>query len=277
MHSFASNDITKVQWPLSVITEQGEKTGVMRPPQIPLEGDLRDVVLRGGPTSCPSSPTSGNAWARHFLEKVFPMPEDVAYYKVCADEYLYTLAPVFGLIKTIPKPQGLYRVHGKNIYSSRSFEEKLQLELDGHAQQTAVLSRVLKRWDIAIDEDLWRRNSWFHRLASSIQDIAACIPHEENFILVDDGTWNAREIYPNRIVTPFLERDGQYWGSPENDEIAIQELNRLRDAGAYFIVFAWPSFWWLEYYPEFHMYLRAHFKCVLENERIIVFNLREKL
>lgn len=202
------------------------------------------------------------------------MPQDVPYYKVCADEYLYTLAPVFGLIKTISDPQGLYRVHGKNIYSSRSFEEKLQLELDGHAQQTAVLSGVLSRWGFPVDVELWRRNSWFHLLAASIKDIAACMPAGDAFILVDDGAWNAREIYKDRMVMPFLERDGQYWGSAENDEIAIRELERLRDAGACFIVFAWASFWWLEHYPEFHSYLRANFNCVLENERIVVFDLR---
>ena len=277
VHLFVEYELVKVQWPLWVIDEDGVKTGATRPPQVPNDGDLRDVVLRGGPTSCVSSPTSGNAWARHYLEKVLPMPEDVAYYKVCADEYLYTLAPVFGLIKTISKPQGLYRVHGKNIYSSRTFEEKLQLELSGHKQQTEVLTRVLKKWGINIDEDLWRRNSWFHRLALSIEEIATCIPQEDVFILVDDETWNVREIYPGRTVLPFLERDGQYWGSPENDNIAIQEINRLRDVGARFIVFTWPSFWWFDHYAEFNIYLRANFKCVLENERIIVFDLRNTL
>jgi hypothetical protein len=33
------------------------------------------------------------------------------------------------------------------------------------------------------------------------------------------------------------------------------------------MVFGWPAFWWLEYYAELH--------CLLVNERIIVFDLRE--
>ena len=79
---FLSNpEITKVQWPLWIVDKNGKRTGETRPSQVPPQGNFRDVVLEGGPTSCTSSPTSGNAWARHFLEKIFPVPEDVVYYK----------------------------------------------------------------------------------------------------------------------------------------------------------------------------------------------------
>jgi hypothetical protein len=50
-------------------------------------------------------------------------------------------------------------------------------------------------------------------------------------------------------------------------------LARLRGLGAAAIAFAWPSFWWLEYYAEFHRQLRAQFRCLLENERLVVFAL----
>ena len=66
-------------------------------------------------------PTSGNAWSRAFLQCVYPIPEDVAYYRRCADEYLYTLAPAFGRLRTIAEPQSCYRIHGQNIYSSADF------------------------------------------------------------------------------------------------------------------------------------------------------------
>jgi hypothetical protein len=45
-------------------------------------------------------------------------------------------------------------------------------------------------------------------------------------------------------------------------------------AGAGFIVFAWPAFWWLDHYAGLHRHLRAHFRCVLENDRLVVFDLR---
>jgi hypothetical protein len=41
------------------------------------------------------------------------------------------------------------------------------------------------------------------------------------------------------------------------------------------MVFGWPAFWWLEYYAELHRYLRGRFRCLLVNERIIVFDLRK--
>jgi hypothetical protein len=75
---------------------------------------------------------------------------------------------------------------------------------------------------------------------------------------------------------PFLERDGQYWGLPADDATALQEFDRLRNTGATFMVFAWPAFWWLDQYPGLHAQLRANFACALENERLVVFDLRSQ-
>ena len=82
---FKQPQVTKVHWPLWLVDEEGRRIGGTRPGQRLLEGDLRDRVLQGGPSSCPSAPTSGNAWARWFLDEVLPVPEDVSYYRVCAD------------------------------------------------------------------------------------------------------------------------------------------------------------------------------------------------
>jgi hypothetical protein len=48
----------------------------------------------------------------------------------------------------------------------------------------------------------------------------------------------------------------------------------LRRAGAGFMVFAWPAFWWLEHYIGLNQYLRSNFHCVLENDRLVVFYLK---
>ena len=60
-----------------------------------------------------------------------------------------------------------------------------------------------------------------------------------------------------------------------DDETAIRELERLRRSGASFLAFAWPAFWWLDYYSEFSGYLRAKFPCLLENKHLVVFDLRK--
>ena len=53
-----------------------------------------------------------------------------------------------------------------------------------------------------------------------------------------------------------------------------QELERLRQSGASFIVFAWPAFWWLDHYRELADYARKNFRCVLRNPDLLIFDLR---
>ena len=93
------------------------------------------------------------------------------------------------------------------------------------------------------------------------------------FILVDEAQWAIEEI-DGRLAIPFLEKNGEYWGAPNDDEEAIRELNRLAQAGAAFVVFGAPAFWWLDYYSALSEYLRSKFTCVLENERLVIFDLR---
>jgi hypothetical protein len=113
-----------------------------------------------------------------------------------------------------------------------------------------------------------------HQLRQAGEDIAEIIPRGDNFILVDDNQWDKSKIAMGRHFYPFLERGGEYWGPPPDDVTAIAELQRLRRSGANFIVFGWPSFWWFDCYPGLFSYLRGSFRCVLENGRLTVFDLR---
>ena len=79
-------------------------------------------------------------------------------------------------------------------------------------------------------------------------------------------------VAPGRTVMPFLEHDGQYWGAAPDAPTASNELDRMRRGGAQFVAFAWTGFWWLGHYTLFHEHLRAHFPCVLENERLVIFD-----
>jgi polysaccharide pyruvyl transferase WcaK-like protein len=103
------------------------------------------------------------------------------------------------------------------------------------------------------------------------EKIARFIPQDARFILVDDMHW-AGEL-PEWRTIPFLEKNGEYWGPPADSAVAIGELERLRNAGAEFIVFAEPSFWWLQLYRGFHSYLRDNYRCVLEDDELTVFNI----
>jgi glycosyltransferase involved in cell wall biosynthesis len=269
-------DVVKVHWPLWVVDANGRKTGKRKPSHAVPEGDLRETVVRDGPDNPTWPPTSGNAWKREFLEEVFPIPEmekECEVGSASADAYLSMLAPLFGRINRILEPQGFYRIHGENDHSAMSFDKKLRRDLRLFDHRSAVLQKYCRVFGIEVDPESWEQNSWFHRLRLAIQEITALIPPEDDFILVDDGNWGM-ELHAGRRPIRFLERDGQYWGAPPDDETAVRELERLRHAGAVFIVFAWPAFWWLDYYSELHDHLRSQFRCALENDRLVVFDLR---
>jgi hypothetical protein len=114
---------------------------------------------------------------------------------------------------------------------------------------------------------------WARQVYLADRDIASLTRPGEVFILVDEQQLGTG-LGAGRRALPFPERDGQYWGRPADDAAAIQELERLRQAGGGMIVFAWPALWWLEAYPGLHTYLRTHCRCALENERLIAFDLR---
>jgi SAM-dependent methyltransferase len=115
---------------------------------------------------------------------------------------------------------------------------------------------------------------WPQQLATAIAELRRTLPVGKTLILVNDDQWgNESRALRDYTTLPFLEHDGLYWGPPADDRTALRELERLRRAGASYIVFAWSSFWWLDYYAEFHQYLRATCTNVLENERLIIFQL----
>jgi Sulfotransferase family len=115
---------------------------------------------------------------------------------------------------------------------------------------------------------------WRERLCMAAGDITAVVPPDDTFVLVDDDRWRTRELVAGRRRIRFLEQDGHCAGRPADDAAAILELERLRKCGATFVVFAWPAFAWLDDYPRLARYLRSEYRCVLENDRLVAFDLR---
>jgi glycosyltransferase involved in cell wall biosynthesis len=274
--------VTKVHWPLRVIDALGRPTRRVVPQRTLEEGDLRERVVRLGPDSYASPPTTGNAWSRRFLENVLPVPE--AEFRQHADVYLTTLAPLFGPIAKVAEPLGCYRVHGQNDYACRSVAERNERNLSVYDYRCRALSKYLGTLGMVVPPDTWKAGNdsygWMERLRTALVELVPLIPAGESFLLVDGGQWGCASmeggLIDGRRTIPFLERDGQYWGPPADDEIAIQELERLRRTGAAFIVFAWSAFWWLDYYAAFHRYLRSRFPCRLHDDRLCAFDLQPK-
>lgn len=151
----------------------------------------------------------------------------------------------------------------KKLYEHNNIEQMFQESLEFIGPE----ARRKEAWNKQMEHKVWIK-----QLRLAMQELTHLIPQNETFILVDEGKW--AQSFVDRYTIPFLERDGQYWGCPPDSITAIREFERLHRAGAKFMVFGWPAFWWLDYYRELNHYLRSAFHCVLQNERLIIFELR---
>jgi hypothetical protein len=136
----------------------------------------------------------------------------------------------------------------------------------------ACCAELAKRCGAAANIETWTKHSWWHRHRQAVDELASLPRPHTPLILVDDSTWEVGPIDGRKRV-PFLERNGAYWGRPQDDAVAIAELERLRSEGASFIVIAWPAFWWLRHYAGFARHLRRGYPCILQNDRLVVFDL----
>jgi glycosyltransferase involved in cell wall biosynthesis len=161
--------------------------------------------------------------------------------------------------------QSVYGYLDRTKHCPNSIPNTTFLETDDDVSLSRVSARLYD------PEDLWSEMS---RLARVREEITALIGPKDTFILVDQDEWGTEETIRSRHPLPFLERGGEYWGVPPDEATAVQELERLRSAGANFMVFGWPAFWWLDYYTGLHRHLRSNYRCVLQTELLIVFDLR---
>jgi hypothetical protein len=193
--------------------------------------------------------------------------------KISSDAYLFGLAPAFGIIRRIAEPQALYRFHGQNMSKVTTFEKKVKKGMSMYDSIVSALKDHFERRGHRVDTATWRANGWWPRIHDSVEEIRRVVPRGCTFVLVDEDNWGTGAALDGRPRMPFLERDGQYWGPPADDETAIRELDRLRQVGADYLIFAWPAFWWLDHYSGLRSHVRSHFRCLLENDRIIIFRL----
>jgi hypothetical protein len=142
------------------------------------------------------------------------------------------------------------------------------------------LKRIQRRWNLVREpqlvgfvEERYQRGLGLLQLWR--EELAQLSPPEGFIILADMQEWTGSEIVEGIRKVPFLERDGVYWGSPDDDDTAICELERLRQCGANAIAFSWQAFWWFDYYAEFHRYLTTRFRRVIDNDHLVAFDLRD--
>jgi hypothetical protein len=240
------------------------------------EGDLLDALIKYGPEKCGgppySPPTSGNAWSRHYIQEIMPIPEDL--YKSNTDKYLHFLAPVYGEMRAIHKALGGYRVHGGN-YSHHPIREYAGEYLERFEQTCSILGQHLKKKGIEADISSWPRDSWFHKINDGIETILKIVPRQKSFVLVDENAWGIDNEMEDRTRFHFIDKNGQYFGPPSNDEEAINEIERKREKGATYLFFTPNAFWLLDHYSGFAEYLKKKFPLIIDNTRLKGFSLQK--
>lgn len=108
--------VAKVQFCLELISAEGRSRRFVFPYFGPGSSPerIRAQVLRTGLYAWP--PTSGNAFARRFLERVMPLSAER--FPCMTDGALNTVAPLYGDILSIDKVLGYYRVHDNNMQNA---------------------------------------------------------------------------------------------------------------------------------------------------------------
>ena len=267
--ALADPSVAKAHWPLDLIDAEGRRSGGTIPLEPLPDGDLRERVLAEGPFSHVCAPTSGNAFARAFLDRVLPVPEEG--YRLLADCYLLDLAPLYGRVARVEEPQALYRVHGRNRFWF-SFERQLFRHVELPRRHRELLARHARALGLVADPGRWRADPWWESLGRAAAEIERAVPSGEQFALVDDCRFGIDRLGAREAV-PFPERDGEFTGAPADDATAVRELERLRERGTRFAVVGWPAFWWLDSYPAFARHLRANARCVADTELVKAFEL----
>lgn len=105
--------IVKVQFLLGIVGPKGA-TDLVMPRTRLSEGNVLEQLLTTG--RYVTSPTSGNVFARTFLESIFPIPESE--WRQTGDGYINNCAPFYGPVAAIQRPLGFYRVHGPSMSSA---------------------------------------------------------------------------------------------------------------------------------------------------------------
>jgi glycosyltransferase involved in cell wall biosynthesis len=136
----ASPELAKVQFRMNVIDADGRATGATKPPRhLPFpSGDLQRAEL-AFPFDVYWLPTSGNAFRREALRRIFPIPED-DFPRYGADWYLVHLTTLLGDVISLEDVGAFYRVHGGNGYEPQQARLDLQ-----HIRDTIQLSRTTTR------------------------------------------------------------------------------------------------------------------------------------
>lgn len=258
---FEAEPFAKLHWPLLEVDAAGQPLGGVNPAVSLPAGDLADLVVGRGPGAYPTPPSSGNAYGRSFLEQVMPVPGQL---RVCADGYLYDLAPLYGPIARLDRPGGAIRFHDDSNFMARRYDDRLPHSVRAHELTILRMAERCREIGRKPDEEGWRERSWPIRSQRVLDDIAQVIPAATPFILIDGGRLGV-EPTASRPLVRLDEHDA------EAD--ALAELRWRRPASEALVV-TWPSFPWLDTMPGLQAEIDRSYRPLRENSRLRIYTPR---
>ena len=250
-------EVAKAHWPLRAVDADGDDLDHLVPGagrELP-DGDHRERVRRQGPATMRFPPTSGNAWARWYLDRVLPM--DTAVFRIGADTLLFEVAPFLGSMARWEEPLGSYRIHGHNRWHGRPFGEIVAHERRFYDENVRVAAGLLSADGVTITTQTratWLEHGWWPRLERAVATIEATVattaPKGEPIALIDDGSWGLDRLCERAVLPVPVGPDGLWAGPPASDADAVAALDDLVANGVTTVAVAWISRWWLTEYPS---------------------------
>jgi len=162
-------DLSKVHYKLETVDALGSSLNFLHPSGQLASGAVWQILLRDGIYTTP--PTSGNAFTRRALDKIFPIPEDeFPKNKRGTETYMQSQVPFFGDVVAIEEPLGAYRIHGcnKTALSGTVDGQWIRKLVEHDLMQQRLLRRRATELGHEVPSDLERRHIAYlwSRLAS---------------------------------------------------------------------------------------------------------------
>ena len=165
--------VAAVQFCVAILDQDGRQLGGIYPP-LPKNWTprrIRDCVLKSG--FYPFPPTSGNAYARWFLDRIMPIP--VGPVRDAMDGPLNTVAPLYGDVVVLKEPLGFYRIHGTNVGAMGNMvPEKFSYFVDLDRDRGAFLMEQARQLGVPLDAHVLDRAFFYLQYRTGVA--ASCAP-----------------------------------------------------------------------------------------------------
>ncbi|RUR84977.1 glycosyltransferase family 2 protein [Chlorogloeopsis fritschii PCC 9212] len=141
-----------------------------------LDDNLAQVIVDTGNAWC-FPPTSGLAYRRKALEKIFPI--DCSKWRLCADGCLIYCTAFLGKVKTLNEVLGSYRIHGANHYINYSTNKSEEAQaLAGIEMTNRYINEFLEQighpYRVNLSRNLqYRRTNYYRRGKWNTKEVIA--------------------------------------------------------------------------------------------------------